>query len=273
MIDLVTPENWLTIYEAQTVHVGGAPLPPIFVDGSFDHRYLRVTAGNEYPQPSWKLGAYIDLMLNESTPETRAYRAESPINEAALIVVPDFLESYKIRAIAPKWFRCIELKIEGYLVVLGVSFFADELSTSSNSDNPYELGFRFASTVEGEITAIRYLKPLGEAGTHTGNIWSPSGTLLRTQVFTSETLSGWQEQLLDEPLTISANTFYTVSVNSNNSYFGAANYFTDALFRDVLYTDDGSSSGVFNTSVGSFPTDSFNFTNYFRDIRFVTSNP
>ncbi|OYQ63966.1 hypothetical protein B9G53_14270 [Pseudanabaena sp. SR411] len=272
MIDLANPANWLTIYEAQTVHVGGAPLPPILVDGSFDHRYLRVTSGNEYPKPSWQLGAYIDLMLDESTPETRAYRFESPINEAALLVVPDWLEIYKIRAIAPKWFRCIELKIDGYLEFLGITFFGDEPDNFVSGEPPYELGFRFASSVEGQITAIRYFKPSTETGTHTGHIWSSGGTLLRTQAFTSETSSGWQEQLLDSPLNISVDTFYTVSVNSNESYSAQPNYFTDVLLSDVLYTGSAISTGVFNTSVGSFPTDSFNSNNYFRDIRFIPSN-
>src|SRR5258705_372890 len=42
----------------------------------------------------------------------------------------------------------------------------------------YELGTQFRSSATGQITAIRFWKDANESGTHTGRIWSSTGTLL-----------------------------------------------------------------------------------------------
>jgi hypothetical protein len=41
-----------------------------------------------------------------------------------------------------------------------------------------ELGMRFQSSASGQITAIRFWKDSSDTGTHTGHIWSASGSLL-----------------------------------------------------------------------------------------------
>ena len=70
------------------------------------------------------------------------------------------------------------------------------------------------SNVAGQVTAIRFWKDVKETGTHTGRIWSAKGRLLTSVIFTSETASGPQQQALDAPLAIAANTIYVVSVNT-----------------------------------------------------------
>ena len=75
----------------------------------------------------------------------------------------------------------------------------------------------------GQITAVRFWKASSENGTHTGNIWSSTGTLLASVTFTNETASGWQQQALTTPLAIAANTTYVVSVNTGNTYYVATN--------------------------------------------------
>ncbi|MBW4550087.1 MAG: DUF4082 domain-containing protein [Aphanocapsa sp. GSE-SYN-MK-11-07L] len=135
--------------------------------------------------------------------------------------------------------------------------------TGSSAD--YELGMEFKSAKAGTISAIRYYKAPGETGTHIGRIWSSSGKLLGSVTFTNETASGWQQQQLANPLTIDANTTYIVSVNAKSYYAITEN----GLATPVKNGDLTASKGVFNTAPGSLPTQSWNSSNYFRDVVFV----
>ena len=145
-------------------------------------------------------------------------------------------------------------------------------STPNDTDNTsYELGLKFQSAKAGQITAIRYWKAASETGSHVGRIWSSTGTLLTSVTFSNETASGWQQQALSTPLNIQANTTYVVSVNVTN-YFAVT--YNDALASSVVNGDlrtvaDGN-NGVYG-SVGSLPTNSYQNSNYFRDIVFVAT--
>jgi len=55
-----------------------------------------------------------------------------------------------------------------------------------------ELGVKFWSDVNGSITGIRFYKASTNTDTHVANLWTSSGTLLTTAMFTGETASGWQ---------------------------------------------------------------------------------
>ena len=139
---------------------------------------------------------------------------------------------------------------------------------TANSDGSgvnYELGTSFKSTAPGQILAIRFFKSSRETGTHTGRIWNSSGNLLGTVTFTGETASGWQQQTLPSPVSISANTEYTVSVNTGNSYYVS----TDDGFRSPITSGTLSSSGPGHFGlVGAYPTKTFETSDYFRDIVF-----
>ncbi len=142
-----------------------------------------------------------------------------------------------------------------------------------NTDGPatnYELGTAFQSDIPGRITAIRFWKDANETGTHIGTIWSASGQVLSWVVFAGETASGWQEQPLPDPVSIDANTTYVVSVNTGNTYYVATNF---ELFHPVVNQDLSSAAGnngLFGP-VGSLPTNSYKYTNYYRDVVFVSS--
>jgi hypothetical protein len=145
----------------------------------------------------------------------------------------------------------------------------------SGSDGDYELGMEFRTANTGQISAIRYYKASSETGTHVGKIWSSTGQPLASVTFTNETASGWQQQTLATPLTIQANTTYMVSVNANSHYVATTNGLGTTLTNgDISAIADGS-NGVFNINPGNFPTQSWNNSNYFRDIVFTptTSNP
>ncbi|MEZ0393375.1 MAG: Ig-like domain-containing protein, partial [Pseudobdellovibrionaceae bacterium] len=135
----------------------------------------------------------------------------------------------------------------------------------------YELGMRFTSTVAGKITTIRFFKGSAETGTRTGKIYSSSGALLASVVFSGETAAGWQQMNLASPLSIAANTEYTVSVNTGAGYYvatnnGMASQISNGSLRSVV-----GNNGVYGP-VGSRPTSSYESSNYFRDIVFVADS-
>jgi hypothetical protein len=134
---------------------------------------------------------------------------------------------------------------------------------------PYELGMKFRSATGGQISAIRYYKASSETGTHTGRIWTSTGTLLTSVIFTNETASGWQNQALTTPISIQANTTYVVSVNVNAYYVFTSEGLVNSIVNGDLSSVADGNNGVFNGTSGAFPTNSYRNTNYFRDINFV----
>jgi O-glycosyl hydrolase len=148
-------------------------------------------------------------------------------------------------------------------------------ATVDNIDGPgvnYELGMRFTSATDGQITAIRFWKSPSETGLHTGHIWAADGTVLSTINFTGETAQGWQEQPLASPLTISANTEYLVSVNTGAGFYvDDVNGFASQIVNGDLKSIVGG-NGRYGAP-GQYPAQTWLSSNYFRDVKFVTSNP
>jgi hypothetical protein len=138
---------------------------------------------------------------------------------------------------------------------------------SNNDGKDYELGLRFTATVAGQITGVRFYKSSSETGAHTGKIYSAGGALLGSVTFSGETASGWQTARFATPISINANTEYVVTVNTGNKYYvatvsGLATQVSNGNLRSVV-----GNNGVYG-AVGSKPTQSFNNTNYFRDVIF-----
>ncbi|MBD2778872.1 DUF4082 domain-containing protein [Iningainema tapete] len=145
--------------------------------------------------------------------------------------------------------------------------------TPSNADvsdgETYQLGLKFQSAQAGQITAIRYWKAVSETGSHIGKIWTLTGEVLASVSFSNETASGWQQAALSTPLNIQANTTYIVSVNVNSHFAITTNGLASSVANGVLSTVADGNNGVYGT-VNSFPTNSFQNSNYFRDIVFVS---
>src|SRR6202042_2345601 len=57
--------------------------------------------------------------------------------------------------------------------------------TTTNTSDPrgVEVGMRFQSAVPGYITGVSFYKGTKNIGTHVGNLWSSTGTLLATGTF------------------------------------------------------------------------------------------
>jgi hypothetical protein len=92
------------------------------------------------------------------------------------------------------------------------------------SDNSaVELGVRFRTNVAGYITGLRFYKGPSNTGTHTGSLWTNTGTRLGSVTFTGESASGWQAATLGAPVAVAANTTYVASYHTTSGFYSATN--------------------------------------------------
>ncbi|MEU4562397.1 DUF4082 domain-containing protein [Actinoplanes sp. NPDC023936] len=139
-------------------------------------------------------------------------------------------------------------------------------STADNSS--VEVGVRFRSGTAGYITGLRFYKGAANTGTHTGSLWSGSGSRLSTVTFTGESATGWQNATLPNPVPITANATYVASYHTDAGYYSTtANGLAAATTRGPLSTIVGS-NGVYKYGASAFPTDSYQSTNYWVDVVF-----
>jgi hypothetical protein len=144
---------------------------------------------------------------------------------------------------------------------------------TSNDGQQIELGVKFRTSIDGNITGIRFYKAAGNGGTHTAHLWSASGQLLATATFTGETASGWQVATLSTPIHVTADTTYIASYHSDSGgysatggYFngsGAGGWPVTALASGV----DGG-NGLYLYGPAAFPNNSYNGGNYWVDVVF-----
>ena len=143
--------------------------------------------------------------------------------------------------------------------------FGDQAQPAAQPAGTYELGVKIRVDQPQLLTTIRFYKPSGETGSHTGTIWSATGAALAHVAFTSESASGWQQQALPNPLLLQANTTYTVSVNANSAYAVTLNGLASQVSNGVLHTVADGANGVYNETRGAFPSQSYASSNYFVD--------
>ncbi|WP_234831013.1 DUF4082 domain-containing protein [Rhodopseudomonas palustris] len=156
----------------------------------------------------------------------------------------------------------------------GVSLFSssDTPAVLSDPDSvQVNLGMRFVTSQAGTITGIKYYKGANDTGTHTGSLWTSTGTLLATATFSNETSSGWQTVTFSSPITVTAGATYVASYHSNGHYTSTNGYFSTAHTNGPL-TAPASGNGVYAYGNGNlFPTSSFGATNYWVDVVFNAS--
>ena len=136
-----------------------------------------------------------------------------------------------------------------------------------------ELGVKFTSDVNGQITGIRFYKGTTNTGTHTGTLWSNAGTQLATATFANETASGWQQVNFAAPVAITAGTVYIASYHTTTGHYaGDTGYFAAAgLDHPPLHAlRDGVSggNGVYVYGARAFPTSTYQSSNYWVDVVF-----
>lgn len=141
-----------------------------------------------------------------------------------------------------------------------------------------EVGTRFRADANGYITGIRFYKAVANTGTHTGRLWTNTGTLLATVTFTGETASGWQQANLASAVPVTANTTYVVSYHApNGHYTGTDGFFTSPLDNPPLHgLQDGVDglNGVYRYGAGGvFPNDTYLSEGYWADVVFNSLPP
>ncbi|MDB5609657.1 MAG: hypothetical protein JWP25_6557, partial [Bradyrhizobium sp.] len=131
---------------------------------------------------------------------------------------------------------------------------------------------KFEASVAGQIVGILFYKGPENTGTHVVNLWDSTGTLLASATSSGETASGWQTVNLATPVTLTTNTIYVASYHSGGFYSADSNYFSADHTSGPLTAPSSASSsgnGVYTYGSGSsFPTSTFNATNYWIDVLF-----
>jgi hypothetical protein len=143
---------------------------------------------------------------------------------------------------------------------------------------PVTLGLKFRSDVSGTISGIRFYKGAGNNGTHTGLLYSATGTLLAQAAFTAETASGWQQATFATPVAIQANTTYIAAYFSSSGFAYNAQYFAvtgvdNAPLHALRSGVDGSNSVFANGATPQFPSLAGLNANYWADVVFSTTPP
>jgi Domain of unknown function (DUF4082) len=134
-----------------------------------------------------------------------------------------------------------------------------------------ELGVKFRSSVNGNVDAIRFYKTSGNSGAHTAQLYTGDGTLLASQVYGTETDSGWQTLFLTVPVSINANTTYIAAYFSSlGNYVSTANGLKTAVTNGVLTALADSTDGLNGlyryTNTPSIPDSSHVSNNYWVDV-------
>jgi hypothetical protein len=147
-------------------------------------------------------------------------------------------------------------------------------ATANVSDpGAVEVGFKFTSSTNGEITGIRFYKGPLNTGSHVVDLWSATGTLLATATSTTETANGWQQVNFSSPVTISAGTTYVASYHTSAGEYSDTEYYFDTLQNPTNGSLSGIASGadgVYAYGAGSvFPNNvSIDGDNYWVDVVF-----
>jgi hypothetical protein len=133
------------------------------------------------------------------------------------------------------------------------------------------LGLQFQASNSGNVIGIRFYKEADNTGAHIGSLWTASGTLLATGTFSNESASGWQELDFTSPVAISANTTYVVSYHTDVGHYAhTSNGLPSAVTNGPLTAL--ANGGVYAYgSANTFPSNSFNASNYWVDVVYSPS--
>jgi hypothetical protein len=150
-------------------------------------------------------------------------------------------------------------------------------TVDSGDSTPNNLGVEFTPSVNGSVTGIRFYKAATNTGTHVGSLWTTSGALLAQGTFTNETASGWQTLMLSSPVALTAGTTYIASYLAPNGHFsmtrpGFASAITNGPLTAPASSSTAYGNGVYaNGTTTTFPTNSYQATNYGVDVLFSAS--
>jgi hypothetical protein len=150
---------------------------------------------------------------------------------------------------------------------------------------PVEVGARFKSDLDGQVTGVRFYKATANTGTHIGNLWTAGGTRLATGTFSGESATGWQLLTFTTPVDITAGTTYVVSYYAPRGHYSVSSeyYYTpspvggnslDSPPLHAINANRGGANGVYTYAGSStFPSSTFDGENYAVDVVFAPKLP
>jgi hypothetical protein len=161
------------------------------------------------------------------------------------------------------------------VVTVQVSLFSNDQVpvgfTQRDNTDGIEVGVKFQTTIAGTIAGVKFYKSSLNTGTHVGQLYTSSGTLLASEEFKNETDSGWQTVLFATPVPISANTTYIAAYHSSLGYYIGTNWGLKTAIVNAPLTALADSTegrnGVFKyTNTPAVPENGYQSNNYWVDI-------
>lgn len=150
-------------------------------------------------------------------------------------------------------------------------------TVDSGDGGSVELGVKFRSDTVGVVEGIRFYKSAANTGTHVGALWTANGALIAQVAFSDETASGWQEARFASPIPIEPETTYVASYFAPNGHYSVNGpSLTTGVDNPPLHALAGSAggNGVFAYgSSPSFPSQTFQASNYWVDVLFAPTAP
>jgi hypothetical protein len=143
----------------------------------------------------------------------------------------------------------------------------------TNDSAAVTLGLKFYSDVAGYVNGVRFYKGPHNTGTHVGTLWTEGGAKLASVTFSGETASGWQQANFSAPVSVAAKTNYVISYLAPKGYYADdQSYNWPAINATPLHVA-GSSPGVYAYgSTTTFPSGTWNLSNYWVDLVFTPAN-
>ncbi len=150
------------------------------------------------------------------------------------------------------------------------------VSQATADSSAVTLGTKVVPAADGFITGVRFYKGTGNTGTHTGTLYSASGTVLATGTFSNETATGWQMLNFSDAVPVTAGATYIAAYYAPNGHYAADPWF---------FVSHGFSSGKLSAPGGQntpngvyaggnrFPDQSFRNTNYYVDAVYNSPIP
>ena len=139
-------------------------------------------------------------------------------------------------------------------------------ATDASDTTAVNLGVQFKATANGTVSGIRFYKEPDNTGSHTGTLWTASGTQLATGTFTNESTQGWEELDFSTPVSVTAGTTYVASyLTTTGHYAVTSGGFSSAVTNGPLTALANGGVYAYGSSA-TFPTNTFGGSNYWVDV-------
>jgi parallel beta-helix repeat protein len=132
--------------------------------------------------------------------------------------------------------------------------------------NATQLGVKFTSAVEGEITAIQFYKGPQNTGIHEVRLWNPDGDIAARARLDATSATGWIEVTFSSPVPIEAGEQWVATYHAPNGGYSVTEDYFQAPYSNEGLTimKDG---GLYAYGPpDTLPTNSYRSSNYWIDV-------